>query len=63
MKGLLNGPPDLYERIHQRAELMNAPRVGLEENFAFASQQLNIASVSPESSGKSPLKNRIEAAS
>lgn len=43
MAGLDGGPEGLKKLLTDRAEYLNIPRVGTDENVAFPTMQLNIA--------------------
>lgn len=43
MMSLKQGPQEIVDAIHVNHELFNTPRVGHPENFAFTSNQLNLA--------------------
>jgi hypothetical protein len=51
MAALRQGPADLVENLESHAELIDMPRIGTDDNFAFPNMQLNISPASPASAG------------
>jgi hypothetical protein len=51
MAALRQGPVDLVENLERHAELIDMPRIGTDDNFAFPNMQLNISPASPASAG------------
>ncbi|KIM84095.1 hypothetical protein PILCRDRAFT_6400 [Piloderma croceum F 1598] len=49
MAALRQGPVDLVENLERHAELIDMPRIGTDDNFAFLNMQLNISPASPAS--------------
>ncbi|KAJ6471549.1 hypothetical protein C8R45DRAFT_1104516 [Mycena sanguinolenta] len=45
----LQGPEHVQHAIRQRSELLNKPRIGGDENWAFSTEQLNLAAAREES--------------
>lgn len=43
MAGLDDGPDGLKKLLEDRSEYLNVPRVGVNSNVGFPTQQLNIA--------------------
>lgn len=52
MTGLRQGPQDLVENLERHADLINLPRIGSSDNFAFPNMQLNISPATAAGSGK-----------
>ena len=51
MAALREGPEDLIENLERHADLIDLPRIGTNDNFAFPNMQLNIAPASAAGSG------------
>jgi hypothetical protein len=51
-EGLKKGPPGLYSILRRRAEISALPRVGSDENIAWAAMQLNVAAAVLKESSK-----------
>ncbi|KIM71800.1 hypothetical protein PILCRDRAFT_16717 [Piloderma croceum F 1598] len=47
MTALRQGPPDLLQNLENHAELIDLPRIGTDDNFAYPNMQLNISPVAP----------------
>ncbi|KAG6818850.1 hypothetical protein H0H93_001053, partial [Arthromyces matolae] len=43
MASLREGSPEVYTQLEKHASLINTPRIGSDDNFAFPTSQLNIA--------------------
>ena len=43
MTALRQGPPDLLQNFENHAELIDLPRIGTDDNFAYPNMQLNIS--------------------
>ena len=52
MTALPQGPPDFLRNLEMHAELIDLPRIGTDDNFAYPNMQLNISPVAPMGSGK-----------
>jgi len=43
MTALRQGPPDLLQNLENHTELIDLPRIGTDDNFAYPNMQLNIS--------------------
>jgi hypothetical protein len=52
MGSLSKGPEDAQEVLKLQSDLINAPRIGTDDNFAFPAMQFNVASGQKEGRGE-----------
>jgi hypothetical protein len=51
MGSLRKGPADAWDVLELQADLINSPRLGVDENFAFPAMQFNVAAGQKEGKG------------
>jgi hypothetical protein len=49
---LLYGPEDAAKTLKMQADMINCPRIGSDDNFAYPTMQLNTAPAESAKSGK-----------